>query len=118
MFVIGLVFGLMVPTIWFKVWVPRIEAQRDAEMEGEDRWWTVVGVWTLSKERWSLHVEADDARQAEDLAQHEARFDVGKELWVTGVFKGKLDNADKYATFVDPDVKPTDWLNHGSENPL
>lgn len=114
-FIIGLALGAGGVYVLWRVSNAKAEIEDAAN---EDSWWTVVGVWTLSKERWSLHVQASDARQAEDLAQHEAQFDIGKELWVTGVFKGKIENMDKYATFIDPDVKPTDWNNHGSENPL
>jgi hypothetical protein len=66
-------------------------------------WWTVCGIWPLTKERWSGHYQADQPRIAEDLAQMDAR-DKGGQLWVSNVFEGRLQAADVYAKFVDPDV--------------
>jgi hypothetical protein len=79
-----------------------IDAALD-QMEDLQTWWSVVGVWHSTKERYMEHVPAASARQAEDLAQMTAR-DKGGELWVCGVFEGKLIAADTYATWVDPDM--------------
>ncbi len=105
-FILGLVIGAVLVIIASKV----ITARKNSVDDGTQPWWTVIGVWPESKERYTLHVQADNARAAEDLTQWEAK-DTGSNLWVVGVFSGKIDNADGYAKFVDPDVKSTDWLN-------
>lgn len=64
--------------------------------------YTVVGVWPETKERYLEHVSAMNPRQAEDLVQMTAK-DKGGELWICGVFDGKVPAVDTYATFVDPD---------------
>lgn len=69
--------------------------------------YTVVGVWPETRERYSEHLSAVSARQAEDLAQLTAK-DKGGELWVCGVFEGHLVCVDTYATFVDPDATTTE----------
>lgn len=103
---IGIIVGFLLGALSYALWLKN----HDHDPDAPPGWWTVVGVWKQSKERYALHVQAADARQAEDLAQHVAQEKVA-DLWVTGVFPGKLENADDYATFVDPDVKRADWLN-------
>jgi hypothetical protein len=66
-------------------------------------WFTVVGVWADSKERYLERVPAQTPRQAEELVQMTAR-EKGGELWICAVFEGQLEAVDTYATFVDPDV--------------
>lgn len=71
--------------------------------------WTVVGCWPETKERYAEHVSALSPRQAEDLAQMTAK-EKGGILWVCGVYEGKLSAADTYATFIDPDmVSESEW---------
>lgn len=65
--------------------------------------WTVVGVWPETKERYVEHVAAISPRQAEDLTQMTAAEKSGV-LWVCAVFEGKLTVSDTYAQFVDPDM--------------
>lgn len=82
----------------------------DAALEKMDElqtWFTVVGVWPETKERWIDHVPAASARQAEDLAQMTAR-DKGGVLWVCAVFEGKLQAVDLYATFADDPDRVTE----------
>jgi len=92
-----------------------LHLQESKQTMPDSGWWTVFGIWAdradfAKSERYSLHVQADNARGAEDLAQWEAK-EKGGELWVATVLEGKLVNQDGYATFVDPDIKPTDWMN-------
>lgn len=72
-------------------------------------YWTVCGIWPSTKERWSGHYQADQPRIAEDLAQMEAR-EKGGTLWVSNVFEGRLQAADTYARWVDPDLIGEDDL--------
>lgn len=67
-----------------------------------DTYYTVIGVWPETQERYAEHVTAASPRQAEDLAQMTAR-EKGGVLWVCGVFEGKQIAVDTYATFTDPD---------------
>lgn len=85
--------------------------------------WTVNGfVWDASDpltinniteaERHQRVVDATTPRMAEDLARMEVA-DEGKErgyddmrFFVTSVFEGRVHNADRYARFIDPDVRP------------
>lgn len=71
-------------------------------------WWTVCGVWPATRERWNDHYQALTPRLAEDLARLDAK-QRGGELWVTNVFPGRLQAADDYATFVDPDAIPDEY---------
>lgn len=105
-FIIGLFIGALLGWAGVTLWMKNHDHDPDAEVG----WWTVFGVWKESLERYSLHVQADNARAAEDLTQWEAK-ETGNELWVVAVCEGKIDNADGYATFVDPDMKRADWLN-------
>jgi hypothetical protein len=73
------------------------------ELDEQMHWMTVVGVWPVSRERFQDFYQVSDARMAEDLAQADAKAK-GTELWVCAVYAGKLDNADTYATWVDPDA--------------
>jgi len=66
--------------------------------------YTVVGFWFESLERWANTFDADTALAAEEMAQAHAR-EKGLHLGVTGVFKGRLENVDGYATWVDPVAK-------------
>lgn len=77
----------------------------DDSMSLEDlqSFWTVVGVWPETMERYVEHVAAMSPRQAEDLTQMTAK-EKGGVLWICAVFEGKLTVADTYATFVDPDM--------------
>ena len=73
------------------------------------QFYTVVGVWPETQERYLEHVAAQTPRQAEDLVQMTAR-EKGGELWVCGVFDGQLVAVDTYATFTDPDkVTEAEW---------
>jgi len=80
------------------------------QMEDLTPWYTVVGVWPETKERYQEYVPAMSARQAEDLARMTAT-DKGGVLWVCGVYEGKLEAMDTYATFAhDPDATTeADW---------
>lgn len=79
------------------------------ELESLQTFYTVVGVWPEYRERYLEHVAAQSPRQAEDLAQMTAR-EKGGELWICGVFDGRLVAVDTYATFVDPDkVTEAEW---------
>lgn len=70
-----------------------------------EEWWTVVGFWHESWERWAGHYDCLTPQMAEDLAQMEAK-ERGLNLAVVGVFEGKLMPADgDYATYVDYDAK-------------
>lgn len=81
-----------------------------------DPWWTVVGVWTHSQERWMGNYQALTARTAEDIARMEAQqqweaagMRGAAEFWVCGVFPGAHTAADVYAKYVDPDrIDPDD----------
>lgn len=70
-------------------------------------WWTVVGVWPETKERYLMHYTAVSPRQAEDLMQMDAK-EKGGVFWVAGVFEGKLTAMDTYATFADDPDKTTE----------
>jgi hypothetical protein len=77
------------------------------ELEDDIRhdWWTVVGFWHESWERWAGHYDTATPQMAEDLAQLEAR-ERGLNLAVVAVFEGKLMPADgDYATYVDPEAR-------------
>lgn len=80
------------------------------QMEDLTPWYTVVGCWPETKERYQEYVPAMSPRQAEDLARMTAQ-DKGGVLWVCGVYEGKLVTQDGYATFCDdPDkVTEADW---------
>lgn len=69
--------------------------------------YTVVGIWPETKERYMEHVSATSPRQAEDLVQMTA-MDKGGVLWVAAVFEGKLTAVDTYATFADDPDKTTE----------
>lgn len=75
-----------------------VEALAD-EIRGGD-WFTVVGFWPQSKERYHKWIQAPSARQAEDLARMGA-IDQEGVLYVCGVYAGKLQALDAYATFAD-----------------
>ncbi len=68
----------------------------------EGTYYTVVGVWPETRERYLEHVMASSPRQAEDLVQMTAN-EKGGVLWVCGVLEGLHNAVDTYATFVDPD---------------
>lgn len=72
------------------------------EIEALQPWYTIIGVWPETKERYVEHVTAASPRQAEDLAQMTAQ-EKGGVLWVCSVFEGKHYAVDTYATFIDPD---------------
>ena len=73
------------------------------ELQG---WYTVVGVWPETKERYQEYIQAVSPRQAEDLARMTAQ-DKGGVLWVACVYEGQLVAVDTYATFADdPDKVP------------
>jgi hypothetical protein len=78
-----------------------IDAALD-QMEELQQWFSVVGCWPETKERYMEVVPAASPRQAEDLAQITAQ-EKGGVLWVCAVFEGKLTAADTYAVFIDPD---------------
>ncbi len=65
--------------------------------------YTVIGCWPESHERYAEHISAVSPRQAEDLAQLGAR-EKGGVLWVCGVFEGKINAVDTYAQFIDPEM--------------
>lgn len=69
--------------------------------------YTVVGVWPETKERFVEHIAAQTARQAEDLAHLDAG-ERGGVLWICAVFDGQLLAADTYATFADDPDKTTE----------
>jgi hypothetical protein len=71
-----------------------------------DSWYTVIGVFPETKERYQEYVTAASSRQAEDLARLTAK-EKGGVLWVCGVYDGQLVAMDTYATFADdPDRVP------------
>lgn len=70
------------------------------QMDDLSPWFTVVCVWPETQERYLEHTTAASARQAEDLVRKSAE-DAGGEIWVCGVFDGKLFALDTYATFAD-----------------
>jgi len=72
-------------------------------LEDLQQFWTVIGVWPETKERYAEYVAAMSPRQAEDLVQMTAA-EKGGVLWVCGVYEGKLVAADTYAQFIDPDM--------------
>jgi hypothetical protein len=74
----------------------------EAEIRGQN-WYTLVGVWPETKERWGDQIQAEGPRQAEDLAQMAARNDPDSPgvLWVCGIMEGIHYAVDKYATFAD-----------------
>jgi len=72
------------------------------ELESLQPWFTVVGVWPETEERFAQPYAAQTPRQAEEFAQMEAK-EKGGVLWVCGVFDGQVRAVDTYATFVDPD---------------
>lgn len=114
----GFILGLLIGSAIFWGW-HFWKINHDHDPDADLGWWTVVAVLPdfsdNNGERYSFHVQADNARAAEDLFQYHAQNELGGRMaWVCGVFEGKLDNADTYATFVDPDTKPTDWLNPGT----
>jgi hypothetical protein len=76
------------------------------KMEELQEWFSVVGVWPETKERYMEHVPAASARQAEDLVRMTAA-EKGGVIWVCGVFAGKLSALDTYATFGDDPDKTT-----------
>lgn len=76
----------------------------ELESDITEEWWTVVGFWHESWERWAGHYDCISAQVAEDLAQMDAK-DEGGTLAVVAVFEGKLMPADKYATWIDPEVR-------------
>lgn len=68
-------------------------------------WWTVVGFWHESWERWAGHYDCATPQMAEDFAQMDAK-ERGLNLAVVAVFEGKLDPADgDYATYVDYEAR-------------
>lgn len=70
-----------------------------------DEWWTVIGFWHESWERWADHFNCLTPQMAEDLAHMEAK-ERGLHLAVVAVFAGKLVPVDgDYATYVDPEAK-------------
>jgi hypothetical protein len=74
-------------------------------------WWTVVGFWHESWERWADHFDCPTPQMAEDLAHMEARTR-GLHLAVVAVFEGKLMPVDgDYATYVDYDARDAAEMN-------
>jgi hypothetical protein len=80
-------------------------------------WWTVVGVWPKTRERWMGNYQAVTARTAEDIARMDVRegweaagMRGPAEFWVCGVFEGRHAAADVYAKFTDPDTISEDDL--------
>jgi len=69
--------------------------------DGIEEWYTVVGFWFETLERWTGHFLADTALGAEEMAQQHARSRM-LHLGVVGVFKGELKVQDSYATWIDP----------------
>lgn len=66
-----------------------------------EEWWTVVGFWHESWERWAGYYDCQSPQVAEDLAQMDAK-ERGLTLAVVAVFEGRLSPADgDYATYVD-----------------
>jgi len=72
------------------------------ELKEQMDWCTVVGFWVETQERWLEYYPTDLPRQAETMAQQDARAKGGT-LQVCGVFAGRLESLDTYATYVDPD---------------
>lgn len=104
-FLLGLIVGVVLLAVGAKVF----EARR-TKVDPHEGWFTVSGLWKNSKERYTLHTQASDARGAEDQARWEAAQNSADTLLIANVFQGKLENADKYAVFEDPDVRPADWM--------
>lgn len=77
------------------------------ELREEMGWSTACGVFPETRERFVDYYPTADAREAEDMAQADAKAK-GGELWVCAVFAGKRENTDGYATYVDPDKLPPD----------
>jgi hypothetical protein len=76
------------------------------ELAALQNWYTVVGIWPETKERYQEYVQAVSSRQAEDLARMTAQ-DKGGVFWVAGVYEGQLVAQDTYATFADDPDKTT-----------
>lgn len=78
--------------------------------DGVKEEYTVIGFWFESMKRWMQTYEADTALAAEEMAQQEAR-DQFMHLGVCAVVKGRLDNVDGYATWVDPGAKSQEEMD-------
>jgi len=117
-FILGLIIGAAIVLAVELYRRKKDAAQYAAETSTADaggKWWTVIGVWANPidmnrSERFSFFVQADDPHGAEDLAQWEANRREGT-LWVAAVVEGKVLTHDTYATFVDPEIKPVDWMH-------
>lgn len=72
-------------------------------------WWTVVGFWHDTWERWAEHYDCLTPRMAEDLAMLEANTR-GRRLAVVAVFEGKLMPADEYALYIDPEANDVEEM--------
>lgn len=72
-------------------------------------WWTVVGFFHESWERWADHYDCLTPQMAEDMAQMDAK-EQGGHLAVVAVFEGKLVPSDKYV-FVDPEATSDTDMN-------
>lgn len=75
-------------------------------IESLQPFYSVVGVWPETRERYLEHVVAASPRQAEDLVRLTAQ-EKGGELWVCAVFEGNLVALDSYATFADDPDRTT-----------
>lgn len=77
--------------------------------DGVNEWYTVIGIWAETMERWAESYFVDTALAAEEAAQKHASTEKFLTLMVAGVLKGKIhvdvEIADGYAQFVDPHCK-------------
>jgi len=82
--------------------------------DGHNEWYTVIGFWFETMERWAESYYVDTARAAEEAAQEFARNVKFLNLGVTAVLRGKIHEdiefADGYATYVDPDANSKDEM--------
>jgi hypothetical protein len=91
----------------------RVSDYVENELQDDIRhdWWTVVGFWHESWERWAGHYDCLTPQMAEDLAQMEAK-ERGLHLAIVAVFEGKLMPADgDYATYVDYEARSSEEMN-------
>lgn len=77
--------------------------------EWTEGWYTVVGLWWQTKERWAGQYQATSPEMAEELAYTEAAARSAN-LGIVGVFEGRLDNVDQ-PRWVDPSVETQEQMD-------
>lgn len=78
--------------------------------DGIEEWYTVIGFWFETLERWTGEFLADTPLAAEEMAQHHARSRM-LHLGVVGVIKGQVRVEDTYAAWIDPYVKSQEQMD-------